>query len=144
MPKAYDDPIEAWHRLGPDWQRAVCHWRGWPASWASGTDDGLAAALHRLGFALDDAGVPPNSRPGLGAVVERLQHLVEQRDALRLWLEEYGRHAERCTAGMCEECHRRCGWAQVNEHLQTGNLLPLMADTIGGHGPAGDHPRVLD
>ncbi len=34
LPGAYDDPVEAWHRLTPAWQRAVCQWRGWPESWA--------------------------------------------------------------------------------------------------------------
>ena len=123
LPEAYNDPIEAWQRLGPEGQRAVCHWRDWPSSWASGSEDGLAGALHRLGFALDDAGVPPSSRPGLDAVVERLQHLVEQRDALRLWLEEYGGHSHGCPANTAgHTC--RCGWEVVLGTPAYGATLP--------------------
>ena len=34
------DPIEAWHRLGPDWQMAVCGWRGWPVEWVQAREVG--------------------------------------------------------------------------------------------------------
>jgi len=33
LPRAYPDPIEAWHRLAPDWRRRVCLWRDWPVEW---------------------------------------------------------------------------------------------------------------
>ncbi len=36
LPAAYDDPIEAWQRLNPDWRLAVCEWRGWPENYAVG------------------------------------------------------------------------------------------------------------
>mgnify|MGYP006300873079 FL=1 len=36
LPRAYADPIEAWHRLAPEWRRAVCARRGWPREWGHG------------------------------------------------------------------------------------------------------------
>jgi hypothetical protein len=36
LPATFGDPIEAWHRLDPDWRLAVCGWRGWPETYAAG------------------------------------------------------------------------------------------------------------
>jgi hypothetical protein len=33
LPATYDDPIEAWQRLEPEWRIGVCHWREWPRSY---------------------------------------------------------------------------------------------------------------
>lgn len=128
LPAAYDHPVEAWHRLDADWQRGVCRRNGWPEGWVMTTQVEVAVALYRLRLALDAAGIPASTRQGLRVVEERLQALIEQRDLLNMWLEEHGRHAPDCSAGL--EAHRdcRCGWSAARHQLL--HLLPETAPRI--------------
>ena len=87
LPAAYHHPVEAWHRLNADWQRAVCRHNDWPDSWASTTRLEIAIDLHRLRIALDDAGIPASTLQGADAIAERLQCLIEERDGLRMQVE---------------------------------------------------------
>ncbi|WP_445005167.1 hypothetical protein [Halomonas mongoliensis] len=87
LPEAYWHPVEAWHRLDADWQRAVCRHNDWPESWVSTTRLEIAVNLHRLRIALDAAGVPASTLQGAEGIAERLQYLVEERDGLQLQLE---------------------------------------------------------
>ena len=75
LPHAYD-PVEAWHRLGPDWQQAVCLWRGWPEDWTRlGT---LREEVGRVCVVLDAAGVPGRGGAGLHALAGRVRWLTER------------------------------------------------------------------
>ncbi len=87
LPAAYHHPVEAWHRLDADWQRALCRRNDWPASWASPTRLEIAVDLHRLRLALDAADIPASTLPAGEALAERLQYLIEERDGLRMRLD---------------------------------------------------------
>jgi|GEM_PF-2970300 len=87
LPAAYSHPVEAWHRLDADWQRAICRHNDWPESWASTTRLEIAVNLHRLRIALDAAGVPASTLQGTDGIAERLQYLVEERDGLQMRLD---------------------------------------------------------
>ena len=91
LPAAYSHPVEAWHRLGADWQRAICRHNDWPESWASTTRLEIAVNLHRLRIALDAAGVPASTLQGTDGIAERLQYLVEERDGLQMRLDSRAR-----------------------------------------------------
>lgn len=78
LPAAYAFPVEAWHRLDSDWQRAVCRHNDWPESWATSGRLEIAVDLRRLHQLLDAAGVAPEGECGLADLEIRLQTLIER------------------------------------------------------------------